>query len=134
MTNKLTIQCYNPQQAHAAMTNQLWPQLKNNLMAGHRMVLELKPATRSLEQNSKMWACLTDISEQVVWHGKKLSAQDWKHILSASLYKQRAVPGLDDGFVVLGLSTSRMTKADMSELIELAHAFGAQHEVVFSEQ
>lgn len=134
MTNKITIQCYNPQQAHAAMTNQLWPQLKNNLMAGHRMVLELKPATRSLEQNSKMWACLTDISEQVVWHGKKLSAQDWKHILSASLCKQRAVPGLDDGFVVLGLSTSRMTKADMSELIELAHAFGAQHEVVFSEQ
>ena len=45
--------------------------------------------------------------------------------------KQRAVPGLDGGFVVLGLSTSKMSKDEMSELLELALAFGAQKGVEF---
>jgi hypothetical protein len=131
MSHKLTIQCWEPVQAHAAMTAQIWPMLKSMLMAGHRMVLELKPVTRSLEQNAKMWACLTDISKQVDWYGQKLSPDDWKHVLSASLRKQRAVPGIDGGFVVVGLQTSQMTIAEMSEMIELAHAFGADRGVVF---
>ena len=131
MSQKLTIQCWEPVQAHAAMTAQIWPMLKSMLMAGHRMVLELKPVTRSLEQNAKMWACLTDISKQVNWYGNTLSPDDWKHVLSASLRKQRAVPGIDGGFVVVGLQTSHMTIAEMSEMIELAHAFGADRGVLF---
>ena len=131
MTQKLTIQCFEPVQAHKAMTATLWPQLKAMLTAGHRMVLTLAPATRSLDQNAKMWACLTDISKQVDWYGQKLSPDDWKQVISASLRKQRAVPGIDGGFVVAGLSTSQMTIAEMSEMIELAHAFGADKGVVF---
>lgn len=131
MTQKLTIQCFEPVQAHKAMTATLWPQLKAMLTAGHRMVLTLAPATRSLDQNAKMWACLSDIAKQVDWYGQKLSPDDWKQVLSASLRKQRAVPGIDGGFVVVGLSTSQMTIAEMSEMIELAHAFGADKGVVF---
>ena len=131
MSQKLTVQCWEPVQAHQAMTAQIWPMLKSMLMAGHRMVLELKPVTRSLEQNAKMWACLTDISKQVNWYGNTLSPDDWKHVLSASLRKQRAVPGIDGGFVVVGLQTSHMTIAEMSEMIELAHAFGADRGVLF---
>lgn len=131
MSQKLTVQCWEPVQAHQAMTAQIWPMLKSMLMAGHRMVLELKPVTRSLEQNAKMWACLTDISKQVDWYGNTLSPDDWKHVLSASLRKQRAVPGIDGGFVVVGLQTSQMTIAEMSEMIELAHAFGADRGVLF---
>lgn len=125
------VQCYEPVQAHKALNSTIWPELKAMLMAGHKMILECKPATRSLEQNAKMWACLTDISKQVDWYGQKLSPDDWKHVLSASLRKQRAVPGIDGGFVVVGLSTSQMTIAEMSEMIELAHAFGAEKGVVF---
>ena len=134
MSEKLSIHCYNPQQAHTAMTAQLWPMLKAMLTAGHRMVMEIKPVTRSLEQNAKMWAVLTDISEQVNWYGHKLSPDDWKHVLSATLRKQKAVPGIDGGFVVVGLSTSQMTIAEMSEMIELAHAFGADQGVHFHDQ
>jgi hypothetical protein len=43
------------------------------------------------------------------------------------------VPGIDGGFVVLGSSTSRMDKSEMSELLELIGAFGAQQGVEFSE-
>lgn len=96
--------------------------------------VEVKQKTRSLEQNARLWALLTDVSQQVVWHGRKLSTEDWKHIFSASLSKQDVVPGIDGGFVVLGKSTSKMTKAEMCDLQTLIEAFGAQHGVVWSEQ
>jgi len=128
---KLSIECVNPVQAHTAMSKSIWPQLKSALMAGHRMVLEIKPSTRSLEQNARLWAMLTDISKQVDWYGRKLSPDDWKHVFSAALKKQDVVPGLDGGFVVLGLSTSKMTKAEMRDLQTLMEAFGAEKGVRF---
>lgn len=95
--------------------------------------VEIKPKTRSLEQNSLLWALLADVSKQVDWHGQKVASEDWKHIFSASLKRQRAVPGLDGGFVVLGQSTSKMSVKDMSELCELIQAFGAQQNVKWSQ-
>jgi hypothetical protein len=89
--------------------------------------------TRNLEQNAAMWAMLTDVSDQVVWHGRRLSPESWKHIFSSSLKKQDVVPGLDGGFVVLGQSTSSMTKREMSDLLELIQAFGAQQNVQFNQ-
>lgn len=95
--------------------------------------VELRPRTRSLDQNSRLWAMLTDVSRQVEWYGQKLAPEDWKHVFSASLKRQRAVPGLDGGFVVLGQSTSRMTVREMSDLIELMFSFGAERNVRWSE-
>lgn len=91
---------------------------------GHAVII--KPPTRNLEQNALLWALLADVSEEVVWHGRKLSPTAWKHIFTSSLKRQDVVPGLDGGFVVLGLSTSQMSKAEFSDLIELIHAFRAQ--------
>jgi hypothetical protein len=129
---KLSIECHEPVQAHLAMSKTIWPQLKNALMAGHKMVLEIKPSTRSLEQNSRLWAMLTEISRQVDWYGRKLTPEEWKHVFTASLKKQDVVPGLDGGFVVLGMSTSRMTRAEMCDLQTLMEAFGAERGVRFS--
>ena len=129
---KLAVQCWEPVQAHTAMTKTIWPQLKSALMAGHKMVLEIKPQTRSLEQNARLWAMLDEISKQVDWYGRKLTPDDWKHVFSAALKKQDVVPGLDGGFVVLGLSTSKMTKAEMCDLQTLMEAFGAEKGVRFS--
>ena len=41
--------------------------------------------------------------------------------------------GIDGGFVVCGQRTSKMSKAEFSNLLELIYAFGAEHEVTFSE-
>ena len=105
--------------------------VRNQLQAGKRLTLTIGEETRTLPQNSRMWAMLSDISAQVEWHGLKLSKEDWKDMASASLKRQRAVPGMDGGFVVLGQRTSEMSKSDMSELMELMEAFGAQHGVKF---
>lgn len=101
---------------------------------GKSYVVEVKPFTRTIEQNKILWAMLTDISEQVNWHGNKLSSEDWKHIFSAALSQQRVVPNIDgNGFVVLGKSTSKMSVAEMSDMIELIQAFGAERGVKFNE-
>lgn len=128
---KHTVTLFNAQQGHAAY-RALWDQAKALLIAGHKLHLTLKTETRSLAQNARLWAMLTDVSRQVVWHGKKLAPEDWKCMFSAALSKQRVVPGLDGGFVVLGESTSQMTIAEMCDLQTLIEAFGAEHDVRFT--
>ena len=104
-----------------------------------RVQIDEKQPTRSLEQNAKMWAVLSDIARQVQWpvDGKLqyLEPEDWKHIISGGLKRhQRVAQGIDGGFVILGQCTSRMSIAEMVELIELAHAFGAEHGVVWGDE
>jgi len=96
-------------------------------------VVEVKEPTRSLDQNALMWPLLQELSRQVNWYGQHLSDEEWKDVLSASLKKQKVVPGIDGGFVVCGQRTSKMSKAEFSDLIELIYAFGAQHGVNFNE-
>ena len=74
-----------------------------------------------------------EIARQVDWYGQKLDSEDWKHVFTSALKKQRAVPGIDGGFCVLGTSTSDMTVEEMGELMELMEAFGATHNVEFSD-
>lgn len=96
-------------------------------------VVEFKAPRRSLEANSALWAKLTDIAEQVVWYGQKLTPEDWKDVMTASLRKARVVPGIDTGsFVPLGMRTSDMSKEEMGNLLDLIDAFAAEHDVVFS--
>ena len=92
-------------------------------------VVIVQDPTRTLEQNALMWAMLADISAQVDWYGQKLTSEEWKDVFSASLKRQKVVPGLDGGFVVCGQRTSKMTKGEMSDLIELMNAFCAERGV-----
>ena len=95
----------------------------------------VKEPTRSLEQNSRLWALLHDVAAQVDWYGKKLDATDWKHVFTSSLRKLEVVPNLEgNGFVALGLSTSRMSKRELGDLMTLIESFGAERGVTWSEQ
>ncbi len=101
------------------------------------MKLEEITDLRTLEQNKLMWALLTDIANQVYWpvdgQMQKLSPDDWKHIMTAALKRhQRVAAGIDGGFVILGQYTHKMNKSEMTELLELIQAFGANKDVVWS--
>lgn len=103
-----------------------------NAPAGY--VVRISEPTRSLEQNALLWKLLDQVSRKVTWHGRKLDAESWKHIFSSSLKRQDVVPNLDGtGFVVLGQSTSKMTKAQFSELCELIMAFAVQQGIELDE-
>ena len=103
-----------------------------NVPAG--TTVEFRAPRRSNDQNAMMWSLLGQISKQVEWYGQKLSSEDWKDVLTASLRRTRVVPGIDAGtFVPLGMRTSQMTKEELSDLLELIYAFGAEHNVKFRE-
>lgn len=131
MSERITLSLWEPVQARQAFAA-AWERAKALTMAGHRLVLEVRPEKRTDAQNRRLWAMLRDISQQVDWHGNKLSDEEWKDVFTAALKRQKVVPGLDGGFVVCGQRTSKMTKAEMAELQELMEAFGAQHGVRFT--
>ena len=97
--------------------------------------VEFKAPKRSLPQNDRMWSMLTEVAQQLPWHGIKLAADDWKLIFLDALKREvRMVPNIDgNGFVNLGRSSSDLSKDEMSDLMELIAAFGAQHGVTFQE-
>lgn len=86
---------------------------------------------RTLDQNSKLWAMLTDVSTQLAWHGQRLSPDDWKLVFLSSLKQEmRIVPNIDgNGFVQLGRSSSDLSKEEMGDLFEIIEAFCAKHGV-----
>lgn len=96
-----------------------------------------KTESRSLDQNALMWVLLGDISKQKEWpvdgRMQKLSPEDWKDILTSGLVKeQRIAQGVNGGFVMLGSRTSRMTKPQMTELIEFIYYFMTEHGITLS--
>jgi len=97
--------------------------------------IEFKKAKRSIPQNARMWAMLTDVASQITWHGQRLTPDDWKLIFLDALKREvRIVPAIDGrGFVNLGRSSSDLSKSEMSDLMELITAFGANHGVRFNE-
>lgn len=97
-----------------------------------RTRIEYKAPKRSIPQNDRMWAMLTDVATQLPWHGIKLTPEDWKMVFLDALKRElRMVPNIDgSGFVNLGRSSSDLSKAEMTDLIELIHQFGANHGVV----
>jgi len=97
--------------------------------------VEFKAPKRSIPQNDRMWSMLTEVAQQLPWHGMKLSADDWKLVFLDALNREvRVVPSIDGrGFVNLGRSSSDLSKDEMSDLMELIAAFGAEHGVSFRE-
>lgn len=97
--------------------------------------VEIKAGKRTVPQSDRMWASLTDIARQVKYHGLTLSSGDFKLIFLDALKREvRMVPNRDGtGFVNLGRSSSDLTVGEMSDLLEIMYAYGAEHGVVFSD-
>lgn len=101
-----------------------------DLEAGY--VWTMREQARSDAQNRRLWAMLRDISRQVEWYGRKLDEESWKHVFSAAVQQQDAVPGINGGFVVLGVSTRKQSKKWFNDLFEVMEAFAAEHGVKFT--
>lgn len=98
--------------------------------------VEFKGPKRTIPQNDRMWAMLTEVAAQVKYHGMHLSEDDWKLIFLDGLGQEvRIVPNMSGtGFVNLGRSSSKLSVEEMTNLIELIFAYGAQNGVVFTEK
>jgi hypothetical protein len=85
-------------------------------------------------QNAKLWAMLSDVSRAKP-DGRELTPDVWKALFMHSLdHAQRFEMALDgNGMVPVGFRSSRLTKAQMGDLIELIYEYGARHDVQWSE-
>jgi hypothetical protein len=73
------------------------------------------------------------VASHVKWYGDYYNEDEWKQIFTAALRKQKIVPGIEGGMVLLGISTQRLSKQQMCDLIDLIYAFGSNHGVEWSE-
>jgi hypothetical protein len=98
--------------------------------APDRALVNIRPETRSNEQNARMWAMLSDVSRAKP-EGRELTPEVWKSIFMHALgHAQRFEMALDgNGVVPVGFRTSRLTKEQMGDLMEMMSEYGARHDV-----
>lgn len=103
------------------------------------LVVKIQPITRSLEQNSKLHALLSDISKQCEFNGKKRDIDTWKMIM-VSAHKiatggqAEMVIGLEGEVINLRESTAQMSVKRLASLIEYITCWGVQNGVRFNDR
>lgn len=97
-------------------------------------VVSILAATRTNEQNAKLWAMLEDV-RRCEPEGRKWTADTWKAAFMHSLGHQvQFCEGLDgSGPFPIGFRSSKLTVAQMSDLIEVIYEYGARHGVAWRE-
>ena len=97
--------------------------------------VEIKPITRSLAQNAKLHALITDIAKVLEWAGAKRDVETWKRLLTAAWLRARGepiemLPALDGhGVDIVFRRTSELTINEMIELIEYIQAWAADKNI-----
>jgi hypothetical protein len=97
-------------------------------------VAEVREPRRSLSQNDRMWAMLTDVSVAMPL-GRRHTPDDWKAIaMNACSWECAFLEGLDGRPFPVGFRSSKLTKSQMSTLIDWLQAFGDEHGVRWSDE
>ena len=97
-------------------------------------VFRVSAPTRSTGQNAKLWAMLSDISRAQP-DGRKHPPETWKALaMHACGHAVQFETGLSGEPFPIGFRSSRLTKEQMSELIEFLYEYGARHGVRWSDE
>ena len=131
----MKIKLHNAQQGHAEILR-VWPEIKNALISGHKLEVEIRRESKSRDQEEMYHALIGSIAKQASHLGAKWDAEDWKRFLVWQFSKEngtdtgRLVPSLDGtGIVQLGLQTRKFTKDEASQFTEWLLAWAAQNGV-----
>ncbi|MFK4871620.1 recombination protein NinB [Novosphingobium sp. ZW T3_23] len=97
-------------------------------------VVNIKEAARTSDQNAKLWAMLSDIARAKP-QGRVLTTEVWKALfMNAAGFTCAFEPTLDgQGVIPLGFKSSRLNKAEFSDLLEAIHCFAAEHGIQFTD-
>jgi hypothetical protein len=97
--------------------------------------IEFKATKRTLPQNDRMWAMLTDVAQQATHLGRKYTPDQWKILFMHACGREvQFIPSLDGStFIPWGGRSSDLSKQEMSDLIEFILAWGAENGVTFQE-
>ncbi|EYR81435.1 recombination protein NinB [Shinella sp. DD12] len=96
-------------------------------------VLSIREATRTVDQNAKLWAMLSDVSRARP-QGRCHTPEVWKTLfMHACGHAVQFEMGLNGQPFPAGFRSSKLTKSQMADLIESIYAYGAEHRVVWTE-
>lgn len=97
--------------------------------------IEFKASKRTLPQNDRMWAMLTDIAQQKQHAGRSYTPDQWKVIFMHACGREvQFIPSLDGStFIPWGQSSSDLSKDEMTNLIEYLFAWGAENGIAWSD-
>lgn len=102
--------------------------------------VEFKGPARSLDQNSRFWALLTDVAVQGRIDGRRYNTEQWKLMFLHAYAEERGIeikylPALNRaGMVPCGRSSSDLSVQEMSEVMEYISAWGAENGITFHDQ
>ena len=98
-------------------------------------MVTVKAGDRTMPQNAKLWAMLTDISKAKP-EGRKWTPETWKCAFMHSLGHQvQFADGLDSsGPFPLGFRSSKLNKAQMADLITCILEYGDRHSVKWTNE
>jgi hypothetical protein len=98
-------------------------------------VVEVREAKRSNDQNALFWSLVSQIARAKP-DGRVLSPDAWKSLfMAAAGFQCTFEPSLDGkGVVPMGYKSSRLTKAEFSELIECVNAYAAEHGIPLGDE
>ena len=104
-------------------------------LAPQGAVVEVREAKRTTDQNSLAWALISQIARAKP-QGRVLSPDAWKSLFMASAgFQCTFEPSLDGrGVVPLGFKSSRLNKAEFSDLIEAIHQYAAEQGIVLDDE
>ena len=103
-------------------------------MAPENTVVVFKKPGRTIPQNDRMWAMLTDVARQVAHNGKKYNPAQWKGLfMSACGHEMDCIEGLNGEPFYTTFQSSRLSKEEMSDLMEFIASWGAERGVKFTE-
>lgn len=95
-------------------------------------VVNIRPAKRTVDQNSRFWAMLSDVSRSKP-QGRSMTPERWKAAFMQSFGHQvQFEMDLEGRPFPIGHSSSKLTKQEMSELMEFITAWGTENGVTWS--
>lgn len=98
-------------------------------------VVEVNAPRRTNDQNALLWTLLGEISRAKP-QGRVLPPETWKALFMHSAgFTCHFEPTLDGtGVVPLGFKSSRLRKAEFSDLIEAIYSFAAEHGIILGDE
>lgn len=103
------------------------------------LIVEVKPRTRSLDQNAKLHAMFSDFARYgLLFAGKARSLEEWKVILIsghsiATGGKGEVIAGIEGELICIRESSAGMTVSRMASLIEYVTAYATEKGVQLSD-
>lgn len=123
MSESLTIDLHNRQQAWAAIKSQVFPFLSAVLQSGQRWVLTISKRKRTKPQNARYWGggVLKQIAEQATVDGKLYAAETWHEVFKRKFIGVIELPDGD----IQGMSSTGLSTSEFCEFSDQVEAYAA---------